>query len=302
MAQNSGYAYRSVVAPHDADLALPVYLAKRFSHSTLETWMARVEGGEVHVEGRVGGRFDKTRTGNEIVWQRPPWNEPDVPKNFRFVYRDEHVLAIDKPRGLPTLPNGGYLDNTLQFLIRREVKNASALHRLGRGTSGLVLFAVSDLARRTLSAAWRRQEVEKVYRARVVGSPEKDAFICEERIGPIEHPRLGRLFAASPQGRPARSLVRVLDLGPDSSLVEVSIETGRPHQIRIHLAASGHPLVNDPLYGAGGLPSSTRALPGDGGYWLHAHRLSFTHPATGRRTKIESPPPPELEASRLSRR
>jgi 23S rRNA pseudouridine1911/1915/1917 synthase len=88
--------------------------------------------------------------------------------------------------------------------------------------------------------------------------------------------------------------VRVLETRGDRTLVAVSIPTGRPHQIRIHLAAAGHPLVGDPLYVGGGVPAADPALPGEGGYRLHAHRLGLLHPATGRRLQLECPPPPEL--------
>ena len=106
---------------------------------------------------------------------------------------------------------------------------------------------------------------------------------------------LGSLHAADPRGKRALSEVAVLERRADSFLCDVRISTGRPHQIRIHLAAAGHPLLGDPLYGAGGLPRpDTCALPGDPGYHLHAAELSFRHPRTGRASIIESEPPPLL--------
>ena len=114
-------------------------------------------------------------------------------------------------------------------------------------------------------------------------------------IGPVPHRRLGTVFGASEAGKPARSvLVARPGSGPDT-VFDVRIATGRPHQIRIHLAHAGHPLVGDPLYGLGGVPrAEAPALPGDGGYRLHAHRVGLAHPFTGESLRLEAPPPPDL--------
>jgi len=168
------------------------------------------------------------------------------------------------------------------------------MHRLGRGTSGLVLFARTDGARRAVAAEWRAGRVEKEYRALVKGVPTADSFTVDTPIGLVPHPRLGRVHAASPEGKPAVSHVRVLARRDGAALVAVTIPTGRPHQIRIHLAAAGHPLVGDLLYVEGGAPGPDPGLPGEGGYRLHAHRLTLVHPATGERLDLECMPPPEL--------
>jgi 23S rRNA pseudouridine1911/1915/1917 synthase len=110
----------------------------------------------------------------------------------------------------------------------------------------------------------------------------------------VGHPRLGRIHAAAPDGKPALTRVRRIGPGAGGTIVEVTILTGRPHQIRIHLAAAGCPLVGDPIYVAGGGPGPEPGLPGDGGYRLHAHRLALTHPTTGRRLELECGPPPGL--------
>ena len=168
------------------------------------------------------------------------------------------------------------------------------MHCLGRGTSGLVLFARTEPARRRVAAEWRAGRVEKTYRALVTGAVSVESLTIDSPIGLVAHPRLGRVHAASPGGRPAVSHVRVLARRGDATLVEVAIPTGRPHQIRIHLAAAGHPLVGDPLYVAGGRPGPRPALPGEGGYRLHALRLALAHPVGGRRLVLECSPPPDL--------
>ena len=125
--------------------------------------------------------------------------------------------------------------------------------------------------------------------------PALEAFTIETPIGLVPHPRLGQVHAASPVGQAGRlARARAGRRAAEDALVAVTIPTGRPHQIRIHLAAAGHPLVGDPLYVEGGVPGPDPGLPGEGGYRLHAHRLALTHPATGRRLELECPPPPEL--------
>jgi len=128
----------------------------------------------------------------------------------------------------------------------------------------------------------------------VQGLPSRDRFEVDTPIGQVAHPRLGRVHAATPHGKPALSQVRCLARHRGATLVAVHIATGRPHQIRIHLAAAGHPLVGDPLYVKGGQPGPDPGLPGDPGYRLHSWRLSLSHPASGAPLALECPPPPEL--------
>jgi 23S rRNA pseudouridine1911/1915/1917 synthase len=236
------------------------------------------------------------RAGARLVWQRPPWIEPDVPLAFAVLHEDADLLVVAKPGGLPTVPAGGFLEHTLLALVRRRWPRAVPVHRLGRGTSGLVAFALTDPARARLAASWRDGTVVKSYRALVEGEVTRDAFTVDAAIGPLPHARLGTVHAASADGRSAVSHVSVVERRHDTTLVDVRIETGRPHQIRIHLAWAGHPLAGDPLYGPGGVPRAA-ALPGDGGYRLHAHRLDLPHPATARRLQIWCSPPPPLRSA-----
>jgi 23S rRNA pseudouridine1911/1915/1917 synthase len=293
---NSGFEYREQIGPEGAGRTVLDHLVARHRHSTRETWRARIEAGEVFVGEAPSTASAIVRRGDWLAWRRPPWEEPPVPLAYAVLFRDEHLLAVAKPRGLPSIPNGGFLEHTLLHVVGRAFPGAAPMHRLGRGTSGLVLFARSALGRRAVSASWRDGRVVKVYRALVAGVPARAAFTVDAPIGLVDHPRLGRLHAAVAVGggKAATSHVRVLAERSGNALVEVTIPTGRPHQIRIHMAAAGHPLVGDPLYVAGGVPGMDGGLPGDPGYRLHAHRLSLPHPATGAMVDLECVPPPEL--------
>ncbi len=298
MPVNGGYLYREQLGPGAAGQTVLAYLAAHYRHSTREEWQERLNRGEVWLNDRPARADEVLRAGLTLGWQRPPWQEEAAPLHFELIYQDAALLAVSKPSGLPTLPGGGFLEHTLLHLVRAETPEAAPLHRLGRGTSGLVLFARTPEAASQLARAWREQRVHKRYRALAQGLAGQDEYDITAPIGPLPHPRLGEVHAASPAGKPSRSLARVLErrTDSDSTLFEVDILTGRPHQIRIHLASTGHPLVGDPLYGVGGGPlADLPGLPGDGGYWLHAQHLSFTHPLTGAALTLTAPPPPELQ-------
>jgi 23S rRNA pseudouridine1911/1915/1917 synthase len=292
---NAGFAYVEQIGTDAAGRSVLAHLAGRYRHSTPAEWARRLGAGEVWLDGVAAAPTDALRAGQRLVWHRPPWREPAAPLDFAVLYRDADVLAVAKPRGLPTLPAGGFHTHTLHWQVRRRHPEAVAVHRLGRGTSGVVLFARSQAARRALPRAWRDDAVVRVYRGLVLGRPRAAAFIVDAPIGPVPHAVLGTVHAASARGKPARTHVRTLAARGDATLVEVVIETGRPDQIRIHLAVAGHPLVGDRFYAAGGLPHPARAtLPGDGGYRLHAVRVAFPHPRTSLPTVIACAPPPEL--------
>jgi len=292
---NHGFAYVEQIGPDAIGRSVLEHLADRYRHSTMAEWAGRLTAGEVWLDGVAAAPADPLRPGQRLTWHRPPWREPAAPLDFAVVHRDADVLAVAKPRGLPTMPAGGFFTHTLHWQVQRRHPEAVAVHRLGRGTSGIVLFARSASARRGLPRAWNAGEVVRIYRGLVCGRPSRETFTVETPIGVVPHPVLGTVHAACVGGKPARTHVRMLARRNDASLVEVEIKTGRPDQIRIHLAAAGHPLVGDPFYGAGGLPRPEgRALPGDGGYRLHATRLEFPHPRTHARTVVECPPPAEL--------
>jgi 23S rRNA pseudouridine1911/1915/1917 synthase len=230
-----------------------------------------------------------------LVWHRPPWEEPAVPRHYSLLHEDSALVAVIKPRGLPTMAAGGFLEGTLLALVRERYPEARPLHRLGRHTSGIVLFARTHAAAGLLARAWRDRAVGKRYRALGTGVAAWDTRAIDESIGPVAHPTLGTVHAASATGKPAHSVARVAGHRAGMTLFDVDIATGRPHQVRIHLACAGHPLAGDPLYVAGGAPRAVNpGLPGDGGYLLHASRLRFVHPVSGDSVELAAPPQADL--------
>lgn len=294
MAMNRGWSYREQVGPEAAGRTVLDYLAATRTHSTAAEWADRLSRGEIEIDGARTDAATVLRPGQTVVWHRPPWDEPDVPSHFALVFEDDAMVAVDKPSGLPTMPAGGFLQHTLLSLVRERYPEASPLHRLGRHTSGIVLFARTREAAAALAQAWRDHAVQKTYRALASGVPGTDVLVIEAAIGRVPHPLLGEVAAASVTGKPSHSVATVLERGLDRTLFKVDIRTGRSHQIRIHLAWAGHPLIGDPLYDAGGALKSHPGLPGDGGYLLHAEHLRFAHPITGRAMQLHAPPPAAL--------
>ncbi|WP_243301817.1 RluA family pseudouridine synthase [Geothrix oryzisoli] len=299
MGLNQGYVHREQVGAEGAGRTLLAYLSARHPRADSDLWRTRILEGQVHLDLRPASPESPLSPGQWITWARPPWLEPEVPLATAVLYEDEDLLAVAKPSGLPTLPGGGeFLEHTLLAVVRRRAPEASPMHRLGRGTSGLVLFARTAAARGPLQAVFQERRTRKVYRTLCQGHPAEDAFEVASPIGEVPYEPLGLLHAATPGGRPSRSRVTVLERREDASLLEVEIFTGRPHQIRIHLAFAGHPLVGDPLYGPGGTPRpGTGAVPGDPGYLLHAQRLELEHPRTGAWLTLICQPPPALRTS-----
>ena len=296
---NQGYRHVEQISQAAAGWTVLAHLAHRFPLASEVEWQDRIDRGQIFLGDGPAQGDNRLSAGQQLSWARPPWVEPEVPLATAVLYEDADLLAVAKPSGLPTLPAGGeFLEHTLLALVRQRAPEASPMHRLGRGTSGLVLFARNIAARQPLQAAFRDPRTRKVYRALCSGQPDLDAFAVTAPIGEVPYASLGFLHAATPGGRPSESHVTVLDRRPDATLLDVEIRTGRPHQIRIHLAWAGHPLVGDPLYGPGGLPlPGTTALPGDPGYLLHAHRLELPHPRTGAWLILECEPPPPLRVS-----
>lgn len=289
---NDGYEYRERIGI-DADAqTLLAYLSGRYRHSTPAQWAENIAAGLVRIDAQPAHCESVLHRGCELTWQRPPWVEPDAPRSFSVLYEDEDLLAVAKPAGLPTLPGADFLQATLLFQVQRYAPDAAPVHRLGRWTSGLVLCARNHRARTSLMQQWPSKEFGKRYRALASGLPLWNEITISAPIGPVPHAILGTLHAATPNGKSSLSQVTVLERRSDSFLCDVRIATGRPHQIRIHLAAAGYPLLGDPLYLTGGLPApDSQALPGDPGYQLHSAELSFRHPRSGRALVIECESP-----------
>lgn len=301
---NAGFTYVHHVKRADAGIPLVEHLARLFPHADEEGWRRHVEAGRVFVEGQPAAPDAMAREGDLVEYRRPPWEEPVHDAELRAVHEDEHVLVVDKPAGLQVLPGGSRLLATALALVRGddpERADWSPVHRLGRGTSGLLVFGKTAEARSHLSAQFRQRTLGKLYLGWVVGTGLPTSLRMREPIGHVDHPR-GQTHAVAPRGKPSLTLGRVLvrDTERGMSLVAAEPVTGRPDQIRIHLAAAGAPLVGDPLYAAGGALLDAR--PGDVGYLLHATALRFRHPATGRWLRLRCAPPwslAELDGARF---
>jgi 23S rRNA pseudouridine1911/1915/1917 synthase len=292
-AMNKGYTYRLELGTKAQGHTVISYLTSQYDHSTQEQWLARLEAGQILLGGQVAFATQALQPGLVLIWNRPPWQEPTVPKDYQVLYQDEALLAVDKPSGLPTLPGAGFYEHTLLNLVKAQFPSAIPLHRLGRATSGLVLFALQAPVASVLGKSWSK--VHKQYRALSTGIASQDTYQIQAAIGPVQHTRLGFIHAASPTGKASHSTARVLERQTTSTLFEVDLHTGRPHQIRIHLAYIGHPLLGDPLYSADLLLKD--ALPGDSGYHLHAKSLLLEHPLTHQPLNLDAPPPKVLRKS-----
>ena len=310
-ALNRGHAYRDRVTPHDVGQSLSAFYAARHAHSSGAVWLQRLAAGEICRNGQQLQADVALAVGDGLVWHRPPWQEAAVPVLPSPLFDDGDLLVFDKPSGLPVLPAGGFLEHTLLAQLQARWPEARPVHRLGRFTSGLLVCARLPASRAWLSALLRESTAQrrctKTYRALLQppapGSPLL-ALVPDQQlslttpIGRCAHGRLGTIWAAAPAdlaALPASSALRLLERGERGWLVEVTIATGRPHQIRIHTAAAGAPLLGDPLYGPGGL-ASEQALPGDGGYHLHAHRLQLVCPDGGL-LALEAPLPEALRGA-----
>jgi 23S rRNA pseudouridine1911/1915/1917 synthase len=210
----------------------------------------------------------------------------------RIAFADEHVLVVDKPAGLVVHAGAGHASGTLADLLRDELAGGDParpgiVHRLDRDTSGLLVVARSEEAHRRLTGLVRRRALERTYAALVAGRPRSRVGRIEAAIGRDRHDPT-RVSLETDVPRDAVTHFEVERLWPGHALLRVRLETGRTHQIRVHLAAIGLPVVGDAVYGT--------AEPALGRQFLHAAGLAFPHPFTGERVDVASPLPAELEA------
>ena len=274
---------------------------------------ALVAAGRVTVDGRaVTSRSAKLVAGQTLEVDRPddadipgPVGEPAV--EFEVVHVDDQVVVVDKPAGLVVHPGAGHRTGTLVNGLVARFPDVAALpglvgsapdrpgivHRLDRGTSGLMVVARTPDAYRSLVAQLSSREVARTYRALVLGSVEGESGLVDAPIGrSVSSPTR---MSISRKGKEARTRYRVearFELPAPTTLLRASLETGRTHQIRVHLSAIGHPVVGDAPYGQGrSLPGSTVTRP-----FLHAYELAFDHPRTGDRVSWTSALPADLAA------
>ncbi|MBE0644007.1 MAG: RNA pseudouridine synthase [Bacteroidetes bacterium] len=297
--KNDGYTYHDRITSAEAGETLGGFYSRRYPHSSEEEWRGHVEAGRVRRNGVTETDPDSVlRAGDRLEWRRPAWEEEDVPTDIPALAQTAGWMVLAKPSGIPVLPGGGFLRNTMLWIVReRHGALLAPVHRLGRGTSGAILFSRTTDAARALGRGMREGEIRKTYLALVQGLPAEDRFTIDMPIGPVPYAPLGMLHAASLVGKPSVSHCHVLrrNAERDQALLEVDIPTGRPHQIRIHCAVAGHPLVGDPLYRAGGLPIDSNAVPGDCGYFLHSWQIRFPDPASGETVHVVAPPPEILK-------
>jgi len=284
---------------------------------------ARVQGlirdGKVHINGLREKASYRMQADDEVTLVIPPPVEPEDarPENIPLdiVYQDADLAVIDKPAGLVVHPGAGNRTGTLVNALLYQIHDLSGIggelrpgivHRLDKDTSGLLIIAKNDAAHRALAEMIERREVKREYLALAWGAIAEDAFTVDAPIGrhPSERQRMAVLADERISGARRRAVTHftVQERMPRATALSARLETGRTHQIRVHLHYLGHPVVGDPVYGARAarhllplLPPAARAaveaLPGQA---LHAHHLTFSHPRTGECLFFTAEPPPHF--------
>jgi 23S rRNA pseudouridine1911/1915/1917 synthase len=289
---------RFTVADADAGTRLDGALAARSEIGTRSLAERLLKEGAVTVDGEKRPKSHRLEAGATVVATLPPEATGLVsePVTVELAYEDEHVVVIDKPAGLTMHPGAGTTSGTLaaQLVTLGAVggeapERPGIVHRLDRDTSGLLVAARSETAFSALQEAIRKREVERRYLALARGRPRSrtgriDAPIGRDRRDPTKR----SLDTEEP--REAVTWFGVLETLPEHALLDVRLETGRTHQIRVHLAAIELPVSGDPTYGVKDDLGLARQF-------LHAHRLRFAHPVTGAEIELESPLPDDLAAA-----
>ena len=253
-----------------------------------------LDAGSVVVDGAVRAKSHRLSGGETVEFEQleaPPQLAPE-PLDLRILWEDEHLLVVDKPAGIVVHPAPGHTTGTLvQGLLDAgaeggEEDRPGIVHRLDRDTSGLLVVSRSEEAHRKLQELVRKRKLTREYLALVAGRPHSRAGTVDAPIGRDRHDRLRHsLDTTTP--REAVTHFEVVELLTGYALLRVRLESGRTHQIRVHLGAIDLPVAGDPLYGVPGALGLERQF-------LHATRLAFPHPLTGEPVDVESPLPPDL--------
>ena len=259
--------------------------------------------GAVLVDGRVAGKSDRLPPEAWLEIELPdppePAGDPGPPVGLDVVYDDEELVVVDKPVGVAAHPSPGWSGPTVvgslaaagyRVATSGAAERQGVVHRLDVGTSGLMVVAKSERAYSRLKQAFRDRSVDKVYHAVVQGHPDPSTGTVDAPIG--RHPVQDHRWAVVAGGKPSITHYGVLEAFWAASLVEVHLETGRTHQIRVHFSALRHPCVGDMTYGADPALADRLGLTRQ---WLHAVRLAFSHPGTGEPVEFTSSYPADLD-------
>ncbi|MDG2497160.1 MAG: RluA family pseudouridine synthase [Aquiluna sp.] len=291
------------VPPDMAGLRADAGIAKMLGLSRTQV-AELIQSGSVSQNGQPVGKSDRLIDGAlvEVLLIETRANievsAEDV-ASLKIVFQDEHIIVIDKPSGVVSHPSQGFLGPSVPgVLLARGIQLTTSgaqerqgiVQRLDVGTSGLMVLAKSEAAYSNLKQAFRDRVVKKTYHALVQGHPDPSAGTIDTPIA--RSTKHDYKFTISPDGKAAVTHYDTLEMLPAAALVQVGLETGRTHQIRVHFAHFRHPLVGDPLYGAD--PKLARALDLDR-QWLHAKKLGFEHPISGEFVEFESDYPLDLE-------
>src|SRR5258706_4373659 len=188
---NRGYAYTTIISSKYYGQTLLSHLASLYPHSTPQAWQQKLNNGEVTLNGVTATGSESVTLGQTLVRNRPPWIEPDSPQHFEVLFEDLHLLAVNKPSGLPTLPGGGFMENTLLSLVQKQSPNANPVHRLGRATTGIVLFAKTSQSAAKLFANWNPSRIQKIYRPRAQEVAQPQPYEILTPFGLEPYPSIG---------------------------------------------------------------------------------------------------------------
>ncbi len=295
-----------MVGPEIAGKRLDVALARLEPALSRAQVQRLIEQGEITVAGAVAKPAHRLRAGEQIEGRVP---EP-VPATIApqaillaILYEDADLVVVDKPAGMVVHPAAGHADGTLVNALLHHCRDLSGIggelrpgivHRIDKDTSGVLVVAKHDRAHRALAAQWKQHSIDREYLAFVRGAPRAQDGTVAAPIG--RHPTdRKRMSTRARAGRRAVTHWRVEERLRDATLLRVRLETGRTHQIRVHMASIGLPLLGDPVYGGSRAKPASPALARQA---LHATLLGFTHPTSGERVRFESALPADLLALR----